>query len=80
VSSSAWVVEIAAQAEQNGSVANQDWEVAYCAIGTSISSQNYDCPIVYLASGAVIQIGTYTISGSNTGGVFTYAVVIERLA
>ena len=82
LSSSAWTVEIACSVAQNGSAgaANQTYLLNQCAIGTAISSGSFTSVVVALAKGATIGAGTFLISGSNTGGVFTYSVVVERLA
>lgn len=83
MSSSAWTVEIACSLSQNGVPSgqnNQTYELNSCAIGTSISSANYVAVLAYLPANAAIGFGTFTISGSNTGGVFRYAITIERLA
>jgi hypothetical protein len=83
MSSSAWAVEIACSLFQNGVPVgqnNQTYELNSCAIGTAISSANYVAVLAYLSANQAIGFGTFTLSGSNTGGVFRYAITIERLA
>jgi hypothetical protein len=79
-SSSAWTVEVATQYTQNGSVSQQALLVNSTGMASgSINSVQNSPNTVWLSAGATIAIGTFTVSGSNTGGVFSYAVTIERL-
>ena len=81
LSTGAWTVEVAAQVTQNGATGAEGDELVAAPIGTSFGSETTSLPRIYnLPSSATIGIGTFTTAGSNTGGVFTYAVTIERLA
>lgn len=82
LSSAAWVVVPTMTCTQNGGTGANTYYVGNeVSIGTSYgNTANVSSEIVYLASGATIGIGVQTISGSNTAGVYSYAITIERLA
>jgi hypothetical protein len=82
LSSSAWVIYPVTAVTPNGAASSTT-----SAIGSETQlSAPYSFPVsvgssmFYLASGATIGISTVTLSGSNTGGVYSLAVTIERLA
>jgi hypothetical protein len=80
LSSSAWTVEVAAQVTQNGSTGPEGDELVAATIGTTFGALATTLSRTYaLANGATVGIGTFTTTGSNIGGVYTYAVTIERL-
>lgn len=79
VSSTSWNVELAAQLTNNGGAVASSWEVAACNLDTLAGGQPISSPLAYLPAGATIQIGTFTLTGSNTSGVFSYAVCIEQV-
>jgi hypothetical protein len=78
-SSTAYSVGEYVKATQTGQSSRNGYLVASAQIGTTISSNNaysYDFP---LTASAAVQTETATVSGSNTSGVLSRAIVIERL-
>jgi hypothetical protein len=77
-SSSAYQVAEYAQAVNTGSSAHGNL-IAAGQIGTGISSGTSAPAVFNLASGVAIQVESATTSGTNSGGVWSRAVIIERL-
>lgn len=80
-STSAWVAYSFVSTTQTG-MANSPWlpPIGSCTVGTTAGFNTANTTqLLNLASGVAVKIGTQTTSGSNTGGVFTYAYTIERL-
>lgn len=85
VSTTAFVVELAGGAiEVNSiySVATSANNLSQSTIGTTVAgvSQGPGAVDFNLSAGATIQVATFTLSGSNTGGVWNYVIIIERIA
>jgi len=82
LSSSAWVLGVAATVTQTGQAGAIALFVSpEFSVGTSysVNANTGNAQEVNLASGATIGIAVSAVSGSNTGGVYSYDVVIERL-
>jgi len=81
LSSGAWQIYPATTVTPNGATGAQTFAIGdVISIGTSYTvTASNPSQIFYLASGATIGISTVTQSGSNSGGVYSYIVTIERL-
>jgi hypothetical protein len=81
LSSSSWVIYPACTVTCNGGTAPLLYAIGeVIQIGATYANSSVASPqVFYLASGATIGISTVTSSGSNTNGVYSYAVTIERL-
>jgi hypothetical protein len=81
-SSSAYSVELALQWQPLGMPSSTSAALVSDAIGTSIanpSNGQAQGQLIPLGIGGVLNIGTYTVSGTNTGGVWSYAWTVERV-
>jgi hypothetical protein len=79
VSSTAYQAGAYAQATEVGQSAAHAVLIQSYQIGTSISANNGYAAVFNVASGTAIQSGSFTVSGSNTGGAWSRGLVIERL-
>lgn len=79
-SSTAFVINLDYSAHLLNAAGNSTGLCSSSTIGiTAIPLWNTTNLTGILAPGVTIQIGTYVGSGSNTGGAWNYAVIIERL-
>jgi len=78
-SSTAYTVGNYVKATQTGQAAGNGYLLASAQIGTSISSGNGYSYVFPLAASIPVQMESATASGSNTGGVWSRGIVIERL-
>jgi hypothetical protein len=53
--------------------------VASAQIGTTISSGSAYAYVFPLAAGTAVQTESLLSSGTNTGGVWSHAIIVERL-
>ncbi len=81
LSSSAWTIYPACTTTPNGATGANTYAIGdVIQLGTTFATTvNAASQIFYLGNGAAIGISTATNSGSNTGGVYSYCVTIERL-
>ena len=79
-SSSAWDVYVLATMTPNGGTAAMQFTVSPVVNidGAAVAAWGQNS-MVYLASSATIGISIASTSGSNTSGVYSYSVTIERL-
>jgi hypothetical protein len=78
-SSTSYSVSHYVKATQSGQSAGNGYLVASAQIGTSISSGNAYTNVFPLAASVPVQTESLTSSGSNTGGVWSRGLIIERL-
>jgi len=78
-SSTAYSVSTYVKATNSGQSAGNGYLVATAQIGTSVSSGNAYSIVFNLAAGATVQTESLTASGSQTGGGWNRAIVVERL-
>jgi hypothetical protein len=78
-STTAYVVGVATSQSNTGQVGTGAFTLNNATIGTTAVQNAYPAPAVYtLASGVNMTIGTFTLSGSNTSGVWSRTLVITR--
>jgi hypothetical protein len=78
-SSTSYSVSHYVKATQSGQSAGNGYLVATAQIGTTISSGNGYTNVFPLAASVAVQTESLTSSGSNTGGVWSRGIIIERL-
>jgi hypothetical protein len=81
-SSTSYVVQQIAGTAQTGGLglASNETLISYTNIGTATGLVGtYGTALFNVASGTAIQAGTYVLSGTNTGGVWSHWVMVERL-
>jgi hypothetical protein len=78
-SSTAYSVSNYVKATQTGQSSGNGYMVASAQIGTSISSGSAYAYVFPLAASIAVQGESLTSSGTNTGGVWSHAIVVERL-
>ena len=78
-SSTAFTVSEYVKATQTGQSAGNGYLVGSAQVGTSISSGDAYSYVFPLGAGTVVQTESLGASGSNTGGVWSRAIVIERV-
>ncbi|MGC1462252.1 MAG: hypothetical protein WA802_08625 [Terracidiphilus sp.] len=78
-SSTAYSVSNYVKATQGGQSSGNGYLVASAQIGTSISSGSAFAYIFPLSAGTAVQTESLTASGTNTGGVWSHAIIVERL-
>jgi hypothetical protein len=79
VSTTAWTVNLDVTSRNNGATAATAQLLQQVVLGTTFAPGNTNNAVYYLPSGATIQMSVVNVSGSNTSGVYSYAVTIERL-
>jgi hypothetical protein len=82
LSSTAWTVSLETSTTPNGATGPITTGITTRIVGTTYGGSNsgFGSTTFSLASGATIGISLVTPSGSNTSGVLSYLVNIERLA
>ena len=78
-SSTAYSVSNYVKATQTGQSSGNGYLVASAQIGTSISSGSAFAYVFPLNAGTAVQAESLTASGSNTGGTWSRAIIVERL-
>ena len=78
-SSTSYSVSHYVKATQSGQTAGNGYLVASAQIGTTISSNNAYAYVFPLGASVPVQTESLTSSGSNTGGVWSRGLIIERL-
>jgi hypothetical protein len=78
-SSTAYSVSHYVKATQTGQSSGNGYLVASAQLGTSISSGSAFAYVFPLNAGTAVQTESLTASGSNTGGVWSRAIVVERI-
>lgn len=78
-SSSTYAVQQYVQVEESGASVTGAYLVSQATIGTSISTGLSYSNTFVLGAGANVKTETYTSSGSNTGGVWSRAIQIDRV-
>lgn len=79
-SSTTYIAEIALNVSQQGIAQGQAYVLQQCTLSSPVSAPTSNNILLVMAANAVIQIGTFTISGTNTNCIFTTGATIERLA
>ena len=78
-SSTAYSVSNYVKAAQTGQSSGNGYLVASAQIGTTVSSGNAYVYVFPLNAGTAVQTESLTASGSNTGGAWSRAIIVERL-
>ena len=78
-SSTAYTVSNYVKATQNGQSSGNGYMVASAQIGTTISSGSAYAYVFPLAASTAVQTESLLSSGTNTGGVWSHAIIVERL-
>jgi len=78
-SSTAYSVSNYVKATQTGQSSGNGYMVASAQIGTTISSGSAYVNVFPLAASTAVQSESLTASGTNTGGVWSHAIIVERL-
>lgn len=78
-SSTSYSVEQFVKAQQSGQSAGNGYLLSEAQVGTSISSDPWYSYVFPLGASIPVQTETVTASGTNTSGVWTRGITIERL-
>jgi hypothetical protein len=79
-SSTAWSIQIDARFTPPGSIGVQNFTLFTLNMETGSTGSGETPVVAFLPAGTVISAEIVTVSGSNTGGVYSYGYVIERFA
>jgi hypothetical protein len=77
----AWLIEVLAGFSQTGQAGSNNLDIAACQLQAgNAGAVPTPSVLVKLSAGAVVKFYTVGISGTMSGGVYSVAVLIERLA
>lgn len=79
LSTTGWTVNLDVTSKDNGATGSAAQLLQQVAVGATYVPGNQNTGFFYCAASQAIQISLVTASGSNTSGVLSYAVTIERL-